>query len=108
MAATYNPSRPAALDRIRAALGDTDTTDALLQDEEITAVLASVGSETGAVAQLAAELVVRFAREPGDLTVGSIRLSFADRIQRYRDLAAGGASSAVSTGSVAALNQVVW
>lgn len=40
MAATYDPTLPTDADHVRFLVGDTDTTDALFQDEEIAAVLA--------------------------------------------------------------------
>lgn len=40
MTVSYDPTLPAALDRVRFLVGDTDTTKAMISDEEITAVLA--------------------------------------------------------------------
>lgn len=90
MAATYSPSRVTAVDRVRAALGDTEVTPAsaaLFQDEEIAAVVAAAGSEYLAVGQLASELVVRFARKPVRIVAGNVTVDYSERLGGWQALA---------------------
>lgn len=108
MAATYNVARTTDTDLVRAALGDTDVspaTNALFQDEEIAAVLASTGSVNAAVMQLAFELVIRLSRKPVVIKAGDVSVDYSERIPGYRELAAGGiASSAASSLSFVTAN----
>lgn len=101
MAATYNTARTTDTDLVRAALGDTDVSpaaDALFQDEEIDAVLLDTGSVSDTVAQLASELVVRFARKPVSIKAGDVAIDYSTRLPAWRDLAARGtAPSAASS-----------
>lgn len=101
MAATYLTDRSRDIDQVRAALGDTDVSpapDALFQDEEIAAVLVSTGSVSDTVAQLASELVARFARKPVSIKAGDVAIDYSTRLPAWRDLAARGtAPSAASS-----------
>jgi hypothetical protein len=97
VSASYDTSRSTDKDKVRALLGDTDVTpesDALFQDEEITAVLADTGSLSSTVSQLAYELVVRFARKPVNIKAGDVQVDYSSRLPAWRELA--GRQSAAS------------
>lgn len=69
MTATFNPDLSTPKDKVRQKLGDTDTANALVQDETIAAYLTGENmTPTGAAARLARELAARFARDT-DFTV---------------------------------------
>lgn len=79
---------PAASDTaaVRFAIGDTDSTDQLVTDEEIAYLL--TGSSVAAAAIAACEsLAAKFARQV-DRSVGNLSLSSSQRSAQFRDLAA--------------------
>lgn len=102
MAATYDPTLPTDADHVRFLVGDTDTTDALFQDEEIAAVLAEETASGAALKWYAAAslLSILWARwsaaghgitekQVGRLRIqygsqGSVLGSLADRISFLR------------------------
>lgn len=89
MAATYSSSLSAAKDVIRFRLGDTDTTAALLSDEEIAAVVILKGdSEDAACLYLAKGLLARYGREPVRVTQDGQTLDFSGRIGVWQELVA--------------------
>lgn len=69
MAFTYNTSLVNLSDHVRAALGDTDSTTPILQDETINAKLA-IGYLEG-LAQCAEACLAQFATSPTDYKQGS-------------------------------------
>ncbi len=86
MAWTYSTSLATDKDKVRFEIGDTDTTEQLLSDEEITALLASEGSVAAAAAKAAEGLAAKFSRL-ADRTVGNFSLSMSQRSKMYWDLA---------------------
>lgn len=73
---------------IRLALGDTDTTDQVLQDEEIDAYL-SMASDTLRLATIYAlrALIAKYSRQ-ADLWIGHTRVQASQRARQYRELLA--------------------
>lgn len=61
MTATYSPALDNAISRVRQFYGDTDVTQAKIQDETITAYLTGGRSELGTAAQLCRDLAARYA-----------------------------------------------
>lgn len=88
MPATYDEQLSSDRDRVRAMLGDTDTTNALLSNEHIAAVLAAEGGVHGAVAFLANELVATYARTPVRWTADGATFDLTERLLTWRRLAA--------------------
>jgi hypothetical protein len=87
MTATYNPTLASITDHIRLALGDTDTTAALLADETIQAKLNAFGYQE-ALAQLAEALVAQFGQKPSEYSEdGGLRLKWTERISAWQKIA---------------------
>lgn len=98
---TYDPRLISPVDRIRFAVGDTDPTAPLRQDESIDALVVLHG-ETVATAKVARSIASEFARQPSNLTIpGGPGISYAQRVTSLQDLAksiegGGGASGATA------------
>jgi hypothetical protein len=87
MAASYSTDLSIGLNRARYLLGDTDTTSALLQDDEITGMLALYNFNE-AVAQLAMGLASKYAQEPDQYNAdGGLEYSFKLRVDAWKALA---------------------
>ena len=87
---TYDPATMAtnARDQIRFELGDTDTDDQLLQDEEIDYAYAAQSSDLwGTVARCARAISFKLARQAKSITSGPLQVSLIDRARQYADLA---------------------
>lgn len=99
MAFTYEPAHDEPRDRIRFALGDTDSTEPLLQDETITAVLTQYSNdEERAIAHLAGGLVTRYSRMPDKIRKDDgTEVSWKERLTGWRSLS-GLATAATATG----------
>jgi hypothetical protein len=93
MAWTYTPVSTSK-DKVRLLTGDTDTTDQLLQDEEIAYVLGVQASISLASAACCDLIAAKFARQVNTQN-GALRVSAVKRYDHYIDLAkrlrAGGA-----------------
>lgn len=88
MTATYDTALTAAKDQVRLLIGDTDVTDALLQDEEIAYLLTQSASNVNVASVRACEAVAaRFSRL-ADTQVDDVRVSLSQRAKGYRELAA--------------------
>lgn len=87
MAFTYVNTLATARDRVRHAIGDTDSQNQLRQDETILALIERHG-EQGAIAALAEGLASQFAQEPTSFSSDGLSVSFADRIKTWTALAA--------------------
>ena len=83
---SYTADAVAAKDRVRDLIGDTDTTDQQLQDEQLVALVAGEPNEFMAGARAAGILAARYARQV-DKSVGPFRLSLSQKSKGYRDLA---------------------
>lgn len=87
---SYDPGLVTARDRVRFAVGDTNSTAELLGDETYDALLAgTAGDESKATVQAAEYLIVRFAQEPDklDLDGGKTAAEWGERIGAWRRLA---------------------
>jgi hypothetical protein len=85
---TWTYSDPSANDRdkVRFKLGDTDTSDELISDEEI-AYLLTLGTVQQAAAHGAEAIAARFARK-ADKTIGDLALKLSQKAEAYWKLAA--------------------
>lgn len=89
MSASYDAELPAALDRMRLRLGDTNVDpeeNALAPDETYLALL-SLQGEALATATLAESFAARFAQEPGTVSVNGKMVSWKDRVSTWLELA---------------------
>lgn len=83
---TYTLPPVAALDQVRLLIGDTDTTDQQLQDEEIAYFLSVAGSTADAARRAIRALIAKYSRQL-NRTVGDLSLSGTrDRIAAYQAL----------------------
>ena len=83
---TYNLDFTTQRDQVRLLVGDTDTDDQQLQDEEI-AFLVSQGGSTLSVAANACEVIAaKYAREVNK-SVGTLSISAQERMAHYKELA---------------------
>jgi hypothetical protein len=81
----YPDSDP--LDEVRFRVGDTDTTDQLVTDEEIRYFLVRQQQSVGvAAANVARHLAAKFARRV-DKATGTLKLSLSQKSKAYRQLA---------------------
>ena len=87
---TWTYSSPASGDRdkVRTYIGDTDTNDQLLSDEQITYALEEEATIRAASA-LAAEWIAALFSRKADKSVGDLSISYSQRAQQYMALAAG-------------------
>lgn len=90
MAFTYDTALTAQKDQVRLIVGDTDSADALLADEEIVWLIAQEGGVAQAAIAACNAIAAKLARET-DLKVsdggGSIAVSGQRTAQQYLDLA---------------------
>lgn len=93
MAATYTNTLLVAKDRIRFRLGDTDTTNALLDDNEIAAAISLKSDEDAALLYLAKGLLARWGREPVRVVADGTTLDFGERVAVWREIVAEAAES---------------
>jgi hypothetical protein len=80
-----NPSS-SARDAIRFEVGDTDTTDQLLSDEEIAYVIAIYGGSYEGASNAAMAIAAKFARLMSR-SIGGLSADFAAKYQHYTELA---------------------
>lgn len=110
MAATYSPNLVTALDRVRHALGDIDTTNPLRPDETIAAILAVNGTSAATVAVvpaaedlatalLAEGLAAEYARKPDAVSDEDGSISWRDRVKTWLELASRLRSGLAGSGS---------
>lgn len=87
MSFSYDPTLPADLDKVRLFIGDTNSADPLLQDEEITGLLAMFGSVAIASVKAANAIAAKYARF-ADQETGDIAVRYSQISKMYRDLVA--------------------
>lgn len=73
-------------DMVRFLIGDTDTNDQLVSDEEIAAILAVTANIKRAAARILRSLAAKFARDV-DIAGEGLRESGSQRAQAFRDMA---------------------
>lgn len=74
-------------DQVRWLVGDTDSTDQLAQNEEITFALNEAGSVYGAAALVCEAIATKYAREADLKEVGDLKLRYQERVSNFRALA---------------------
>lgn len=74
-------------DKVRFLIGDTDQTDQLLQDEEITYLLSETPNVLLVASRAAKAIAAKFSRQ-ADKAVGDLRISLSQKAQAYMALAA--------------------
>ncbi len=84
---TYD-NNPAGSDlsEVRYLVGDTDSTDELVSDEEIAYAVASEANNTMAAVRTARAIASKFARLVTK-AVGDLKINYSDRVKHYMDLA---------------------
>lgn len=88
---SYNTALTASKDQVRLLIGDTDTTDQQLQDEEIAYLLTQSPNVYRCAAQACDTLAAKYARQINVALGGPIqsaRADAAERSQHYTTLAA--------------------
>lgn len=84
---TYSGDPAASdLDFVRFEVGDIETSEQLLQDEEINYCINSTSTAKAAAAKAARAIAARFARQV-DESVGDMRLALSQRVKHYLALA---------------------
>jgi len=84
---SYDSSLATDKDKVRFYIGDTDTNDQLLQDEEISFLLAEVSNVLLAAAHAAKAIAAKFSRQ-ADKAIGDLRISLSQKARTYMTLAA--------------------
>ena len=86
MSWTYTSPLSGDKDKVRTYIGDTDSTDQLLSDEQVTFALAEEGTVRAASALAAEWISALFARK-ADKSVGDLSISYSQRAAQYSALA---------------------
>ena len=73
-------------DVVRTYIGDVDSSDPLLTDEQIALAISEAGNATSAAALCADWISATFARK-SDKTVGDLQIRYSQRFTQYRELA---------------------
>jgi hypothetical protein len=84
---TYTSPLTSTRDAVRFNIGDTQSADPQLSDEEIDYVLTLRSSVVQAAIMCCDELIARYTRQVTQ-SVGSVSVSFSDRIGHYKELIA--------------------
>lgn len=87
MSWTYDNPTASEKDEVRFIVGDTDTTDQLLTDEEINYLLNKYDSVNEAAYQAALSIAAKFARLV-NISTSKTNISYAQQYEHYKDLAA--------------------
>jgi len=82
----YDANLPSAKDRVRLAVGDTDATNPLREDETINVTVLAYGEAEGS-ARLAESLAAQFAQEPDSVAVDGLTVSWRSRVSAWLELA---------------------
>lgn len=83
---TYDPMLATDLDRVRFEIQDTETSDQLFSNEEITATLTTTGSVSASTLKLVKKLMMKFARLV-DTQVGRVKEAASQRYAAYKEIA---------------------
>lgn len=86
MSFSYNPNLTSDLDKVRLAIGDTDSTNPLFSDEEINAQLAIYGSVLETAATFAESAAAKYARMV-NISVDGLSTSYSDLARNFANLA---------------------
>ena len=85
MSWSYDPNLSTDKDQVRFNIGDTDSTDQQLSDEEINALLVSTGSVQAASVKACEGLIAKYARYAAQAT-GGISIQWNQLQDHYRKL----------------------
>lgn len=83
---SYDARGTTPTDQVRLLIGDTDTEDQQLQNEEIQTLIAAAGSITSAAAMACRTLAARYARY-ADKWVGDLKILASQKSRAYERLA---------------------
>lgn len=83
MTATFNPGLASDLDRVRFAVGDTDTAKAVIQDETITALLGETGATVASVSASVAQSILTIYQQRVTYDVDGQGERFSDLAKNY-------------------------
>jgi hypothetical protein len=101
MAFTYVDTLPTARDRLRFALGDTNTPGYITDETYTATLLLNDQDEVASVRQLAGHLAVRFANEPGSIRLPSgLSISYRERVAQWVAIATGKMPTIVNPGGI--------
>jgi hypothetical protein len=84
---SYNTALTADKDKVRALIGDTDTTDQILSDEEITFFISQTGNIYSASARACKAIAAKFSRLT-DTEIEGVSDRLSQMVKHYNDLAA--------------------
>jgi len=87
MAATYTSTLPTDKDKVRFLIQDTVVATAMLQDEEITAMLGIYGTYKSTAVACCEVLSAKFAGEAESKKIGNLTIDFRDKATKYAKLA---------------------
>lgn len=82
---SYDSALPTDRDKVRREIGDTQTSDQQLADEEIDYTLTQRSSVLGAAILCCDLIISNYARQVSQ-SVGSVSVSYSDRLEHYRGL----------------------
>lgn len=85
MSWSYNPNLSTDLDQVRFLIGDTDTTEQQLSNEELTWVLTQQANIYAAAAQACRNLQAHYARK-ATKSVGDLSIQWAELHDNYKEL----------------------
>lgn len=83
MAATFNPALQTNLDKVRFAVGDTDMSAPIVQNETITALLAEAGATPVSVSASVAQFILTVFQQQVTYDVDGEGERFSDRAKNY-------------------------
>lgn len=86
--ATYNEELLTDVDRARALLGDTDTSDPLFSNAHIQAAITASGGLRPGVSALAEELIAVYSRDPVRKSADGVSVDYSGRLDVWRAIAA--------------------
>jgi hypothetical protein len=82
---TYDGNPTTDIEKVRLHIGDTDTTDQQLNDDEVQLMLTNHGSVEQAALGACDLLIAKYSRRP-DKSVGALKISASQIRQGYREL----------------------
>lgn len=95
---TYTPDFTTTRDQVRLLIGDTDTTDQQMQDDEIAYLATLYGSALRAASAACRSLQAKYARQ-ADTAIDDIKVSSSQRAKAYGELAASLEAQATTAGA---------
>ena len=87
MSWSYQDTMPREIDKVRFYLGDTDSSDQLLTDEEIEFALSEASASVRTAASICADSVAAQYARLADLTEGQLSIKYSQRAKQFQTLA---------------------